>query len=59
MSPLKQLVAFGEKSVFEESGFPLEKEESTKYAVGLDETGNQADQEISLFLSYEAFTKRI
>lgn len=27
MSPLKQLVAFGEKSVFEESGFPLEKEE--------------------------------
>lgn len=27
MSPLKQLVAFGEKSVFEESGFQLEKEE--------------------------------
>ncbi len=28
MSPLKQLVAFGEKkSVFEESGFLLEKEE--------------------------------
>ena len=40
-------------------GFPLEKEESTKYAVGLAETGIQADQEISLFLSYEAFTKRI
>lgn len=29
MSPLKQLVAFGEKSVFEESGFPLEKEEQS------------------------------
>lgn len=27
MLSLKQLVAFGEKSVFEESGFPLEKEE--------------------------------
>lgn len=27
MSSLKQLVAFGEKSVFEESGFSLEKEE--------------------------------
>ena len=27
MSPLKQLVVFGEKSVFEESGFSLEKEE--------------------------------
>lgn len=29
MSPLKQLVAFGEKSVFEESGFPLEKKEQS------------------------------
>ena len=29
MSPLKQLVVFGEKSVFEESGFSLEKEEQT------------------------------
>lgn len=27
MSPLKQLVVFGEKSVFEESDFSLEKEE--------------------------------
>lgn len=27
MSPLKQLVVFGEKSVFEESVFSLEKEE--------------------------------
>ena len=46
MSPLKQLVVFGEKSVFEESGFSLEKEEQfinrLKYKENSDKMKNRA-----------------
>ena len=42
MSPLKQLVVFGEKSVFEESGFSLEKEEQSLKVTSLKRGGIDA-----------------